>query len=385
MKVPRRAPSILLLSLLSLGPASCEGTKAAAQRESGAELAVPSSRDSLQLFLSGIPDLLERTRVPGISLAIIRDWGLEWSGSFGVVSASTGQAVTETTLFEAASLSKALCAYATLRMVDRGELQLDDPLVGYIPDSVLAREFLGEGFDDPRIREITARMVLTHSSGFPNWRGDGPLRFIHPPGQRFSYSGEGFIFLQNVLEELCQCDYADLMDREILHPLHMADSDFRWLPEYQDRIAQRHDEAGEVARQPAPREVHAAGTLLTTAEDYGRFLLALMEGTGLSSAAEEEFFRTQFRFPGRHGSEISWGLSVGLNENEGARAFWHHGDNRTAKAFFLAMPERGAAVVYFANGENGLAFVEEIVQGALGSDDPVQPFRAWTHYPRMGG
>ena len=175
------------------------------------------------------------------------------------------------------------------------------------------------------------------------------------------------------------------MDREVFHPLDMVNSDFRWLPEYQDRIARRHDEAGVMARQPTPREVHAAGTLLTTAEDYGRFLLALMGGIGLSSAAEEEFIQTQFRFPGRHGSEISWGLSVGLDESEGAKAFWHHGDNRTTKAFFLAMPERGAAVVYFANGENGLGFVEEIVRGALGSNDPVESFRNWTNYPRIRG
>jgi CubicO group peptidase (beta-lactamase class C family) len=333
-------------------------------------------------LLDQIPSLLRRARVPGLSLAVIRGGEIQWSGGFGIRDSEAGDSVDASTLFEAASLSKALCAYAALRMLDRGALELDRPLVDYL-DTAGLRAFIGDEFQDSRIESITARMVLTHSSGLPNWRRNEPLRILDDPGRNFSYSGEGFVFLQTVLEEICQCTYADLMDREVLGPLEMRNSDFRWVADFENRIASRHDDRGQVVDRAWPVRVHAAGTLLTTAEDYGRFLIAVMAGTGLEPESQKEMTGVQFRFPGRDGSTISWGLGVGVDGPPDPVAVWHHGDNRTAMAFVLGLPETGDGVVYFANGENGLGFLEEIVGGALGTTDPVQSFRHWTNYPRI--
>src|SRR4030095_1153264 len=125
----------------------------------------------------------------------IRDGKIIWNHAFGVKNASTREPVDDNTVFEAASLSKPVMAYAALKLVDAGKLDLDKPLAQYLEKPYL------EG--DDRLNLITARRVLTHTTGFPNWRQQGqPLKIVFPPGERFSYSGEGFVYLQKVIERL---------------------------------------------------------------------------------------------------------------------------------------------------------------------------------------
>src|SRR5205085_228501 len=106
----------------------------------------------------------------------------------------TKEPVNTETIFEAASLSKPVSAYAALKLCDKGLLKLDEPLSNYLPEPYIA--------DDPRIKLVTMRHVLTHTPGFPNWRRNATLNFINNPGEKFSYSGEGFVYLQAVVEHI---------------------------------------------------------------------------------------------------------------------------------------------------------------------------------------
>ena len=130
--------------------------------------------------------------VPGVSLAPIRDDAIAWRKAFGVKDASTKQPVDTETIFEAASMSKPVFAYVVLKLCEKKVLELDAPLVTYG-----AQPFL-EG--DPRVKLITARHVLSHSTGFQDWRSDSdPLRIHFTPGSQYQYSGEGFAWLQSVV------------------------------------------------------------------------------------------------------------------------------------------------------------------------------------------
>jgi CubicO group peptidase (beta-lactamase class C family) len=141
-----------------------------------------------------IPDLMNRATVPGLSIALIEEDKVAWLGSFGARNAKTGEKVDERTVFQAASLSKAVFAYAVMKLADQGKLDLETPLSQYLP---------GYLENDDRINRITARHVLTHRTGFPNWRSGGkPLTIQFTPGERFSYSGEGFVYLQRVVEKI---------------------------------------------------------------------------------------------------------------------------------------------------------------------------------------
>ncbi len=106
-----------------------------------------------------VPRLMKDADVPGLSLAVVRDGQVVYRRVFGVRDAGTGAPVDDDTVFEAASLSKPVFAYTVLKLVDVGQLDLDAPLAKYLP---------GDYAEDPRLRSITARRALSHTTGFPN-------------------------------------------------------------------------------------------------------------------------------------------------------------------------------------------------------------------------
>src|SRR5262245_54082163 len=142
-----------------------------------------------------IPPRMEEAKVPGLSIAIIKDGKLFWRGAFGVKESGSKELVDNDTLFEAASVSKTVFAYAVMKLCEKGVMNLDTPLTKYTTERFL------EG--DPRLDLITARHVLSHRTGFQNWRSkEKPLQIRFTPGERFSYSGEGYFYLQSVVTHL---------------------------------------------------------------------------------------------------------------------------------------------------------------------------------------
>ncbi|MCH8963181.1 MAG: beta-lactamase family protein, partial [Bacteroidetes bacterium] len=164
-----------------------------------------------------MPRLLEQGNVPGLSIAVIRNGELFWSGAFGVKSLETKEPVDTQTIFEAASLSKPVFAYAVLRLAERGEIDLDTPLADHLPYERLEHE--------ARYRQITARIVMSHSTGLPNWGGDR-LHLNFDPGTAFNYSGEGFVYLQKTIEHLTGLTLDEVARREVFEPLGMTRSSY---------------------------------------------------------------------------------------------------------------------------------------------------------------
>jgi hypothetical protein len=156
-------------------------------------LAGPGANDQQSTILQlerDVPELMKKSNVPGVSIALIQRGKTIWVHGFGVKKAGTSQPVTGETVFEAASLSKPVFAYGVLKLVDQGKLGLDVPLTTYLPKPYIP--------GDQRLAKITARIVLSHRTGFPNWRDGDSLPLYFTPGERFSYSGEGYIYLQRV-------------------------------------------------------------------------------------------------------------------------------------------------------------------------------------------
>jgi CubicO group peptidase (beta-lactamase class C family) len=141
-----------------------------------------------------IPELMKKAGVPGLAIAVIRGGKTTWLHGFGMKEVKTGQPLTGETVFEAASLSKPVFTYGVLKLVEQGKLGLDVPLTTYLPKPFVA--------GDERLAKITARIVLSHRTGFPNWPADdGSVSIYFTPGERFSYSGQGYIYLQRVVEQ----------------------------------------------------------------------------------------------------------------------------------------------------------------------------------------
>jgi CubicO group peptidase (beta-lactamase class C family) len=347
----------------------------------------PSTKQATANLERDIVKLMDSADVPGISVALIRSGKLVWSREFGVASADTKKPVSKEMVFEAASLSKPVFAYAVLKLVDQGKLNLDSPL----------NKYLGNNYDvvgDDRINFITARHVLSHTSGFPNWRPQNSktLPILFTPGEKFSYSGEGMVYLSKVVEKITSMPFEDFMQRYALEPLGMKASSYIWQDRYDSLKVYRHDMLGKQSGRNQPPGGHtgavretgnAAASLVTNAPDYAKFVIAVLNGTGLKKSTWEMMLTPQIRVDEKY-PQVAWGLGLGLETMKEGNYFWHWGDNGDAKAYVTAfMPEKDA-VVYFANGSNGLSFTKEILEDAIGGEHPALAHLDYDRYDSYG-
>ncbi len=334
-----------------------------------------------------LPPLMKEADVPGLSIAVVREGKLVWQRGFGVMNAKTNEPVTNATVFEAASLSKPVFAYAVMKLVDAGKFDLDKPLNQYLPGHY-------DVADDARLSEITARRVLSHTTGFPNWR-NGELKIYLQPGTRFSYSGEGFVYLAKVIEHVTGEQFNDFMQRMVFTPLGMTSSSYGWRDDYDQRKTVSHNARGEVVRQNKlpPNTANAASSLHTTAQDFGRFVAALLNGTGLKPETRKLMLTPQtqvmaggaislYRPNPQPVPDVAWGLGVGLQTTPAGAgkdglSFWHWGDNGNAKAYFVAFDQPKLGVVFFANSAKGLSCARAIVEQAVGG---AHPALSWLNY-----
>jgi CubicO group peptidase (beta-lactamase class C family) len=312
---------------------------------------------------AAIPALMEAGEIPGLSAALVRDGRLVWSGAFGVQDTETGEPVTSRSIFQAASLSKQFFAYTALRLADRGVFDLDTPLADYLPYERLA--------DEERYPRITGRMVLSHSTGLPNWGGER-LELGFDPGTDWQYSGEGYVYLQKTLEHLTGEGLDALVQREVLQPMGLDDSWMAWRDDFEGRATAAHDGWGNSSGVNRGDQVNAAWSLLTTGEDYARFLIGLMQGHGLQPGTLSQSLDRQIQVSSERvetEERLYWGLGWGLQYGNGGRAIWQWGHNNGFRAYLLAYPDRRDAFVYFTNSDNGLSIARALlalVEGAAG-------------------
>ena len=321
------------------------------------------------------PQYLKKAYVPGMSMAVIKNGEIFWTGSFGVKSSKTGEAVTDDTIFEAASLSKPVVAYAVLKLVDAGKFDLDVPL----------NRYLGNNYDvgdDPRLNQITARKVLSHTSGFPNWRPrrSKTLKINFTPGEKFSYSGEGFVYLAKIVEKLTGKDLNTFIRETVLKPLKMNKSSFDWEPEFFKAKGFIHDGFGTPRGQNAERGVNAAASLHTTASDYARFVAAVLKGKGLKKSTRNLMVTPVVSVDSKESPNVSWGLGWGLEKTPEGRTFFHWGDNGFSKAYVVANDKTKDAVMFFTNGSNGLSFLSEILEYGIGGSHPSVKWIGYGRY-----
>jgi CubicO group peptidase (beta-lactamase class C family) len=268
-------------------------------------------------------------------------------------------------VFQAASLSKPVFAYAVLKLVEQGKLSLDAPVVSYLPGGYQRRfDAFGPASDtktelvsDARLASVTVRMALNHSSGLPNW-SRGPIKFTAEPGAGWHYSGEAYVLLQRALEAVTGRSLDRHMAEQVFKPLGMNNSSFIWEDRFEAALLPGTTAGTAMPARPLRMPV-AAATLYTTAQDYGRFLAAVLGDQRLLGLITESSVSVDPRL------QLSWGNGWGI-ERVGARSYlWQWGNNPGYRAFAMADPATGSGFVLLTNSDRGLALSEPIANAVL--------------------
>jgi CubicO group peptidase (beta-lactamase class C family) len=317
-----------------------------------------------------VPLLMEKSGVPGLQMALVREGRIIWDKGFGVKNTVTKEPVTGETVFEAASLTKPFFAYVVMKLVEEKVLDLDTPLISYLPREKFENE-LGHSLDEPDfhkdwLEKITVRHVLSHSSGMPHGEGGKPYPLLFAPGTRYSYSADGYYFLQLAVENLKGEKLETIMKKYALDPLGMKNSSMIWREEYEKTSANGHGYFGSPVDFRKRRQANAAASLYTTAADYARFVCAVLEGKGLKKETLEKMLTPQIPVDEQKG--LSWTLGFGRQEDENGPALWQWGDFGISRNYMIAYPQQKIALVYLANSSYGLSICTDLVTHGIGGN-----------------
>jgi CubicO group peptidase (beta-lactamase class C family) len=333
---------------------------------------------------AGIPQWLRETKMPAVSIAIIRDGRLAWQRAFGIKDTGTNEPVDVNTAFAACSDTKPLFAYGVLKLCEKGVLDLDTPLTKYTTRRITA---------DPRIERITTRHVLNHTTGFPNWRQGKDLPIEFDPGSRNQYSGEGFSYLQSVVEEITHKSFVDFMHDDVLKPLGMTASRVTYEEgtDYARQVARRHDQNGKrIPDNPVTPQKRAEGIarygaaamLMTTPTDYATFLLEFLDPKPADAFRLNDASRAEMLRPQVKKTDTTWeGLAWHLEQIDGIPLlFSHAGQDAGYYCLCAASTERRSGLMIMLNGDSYVPMLMKMLANPSGPQ--LAPEHIWSDFAK---
>lgn len=326
-----------------------------------------------------LPERMEYYNVPGVSIAVINDGHLEWAKGYGIADRGTERQVDESTLFQAASISKPVTSVAAMRLVELGKLDLDSDSNQFltswkVPDNEFTKR-----------RKVTLRRLLSHSAGLPEEAGPGygkaeiiptllqvldgtgpsktaPVRVETIPGTEWKYSNGGYCVVQMMMIDRLGKSFPDIMKELVLAPAGMMSSTFeQQLPEeLLDRAATGYRSTGEAleGKWYTYPEMASAG-LWTTPSDLCRFTITVLssfagiEGALLNQSTAREMLTVQ---------KGSYGLGFRLDDEGEDFSFSHGGGSSGYRCYLLAYPLRNQAAVIMTNSDSGDGLYYEILR-----------------------
>lgn len=386
----KRLVPAILIALACAAPVAAQGT--IFHRADGRALS-PDRIDT------EVESLMARARTPGLGLALIENGQVVYVHAYGVRDISTGAPLGRDTVMYGASLTKAAFAYMCLQLVDEGRLDLDRPIADYLPKPLTDYEDYADLAADSRWRKFTPRMLLSHTSGMPNFRwlnADEKLDIKFEPGSRYAYSGEGINLMQFVLEEGLRLDVGAEMQRRVFDRFGMTRTSMTWRDDFASNMASGHDEDGKPVGHNARRNVRAAGSMDTTLEDYARFLAGVARGDGLSRSARRELLGEQIRIVSAHQfpSEdptnavgdansrirLAYGLGWGRWRSPFGTAWFKEGNGSGATNYAICLERGRRCMLLLTNSARGQRLFCALTAALLG---PVDMPCEWNGYPRQ--
>lgn len=334
-------------------------------------------------YKKDILDIIVKAEIPLIQLESNFNgeklsYQIENPNFYDSVKITTGQATPQPAIFQAASLSKVVFSYIVMKMYDRGEIDLDTPICNYTD--------IDRFEDKGEAAKLTARMVLTHRTGLPNWSSSpsgqewptSPITFKFPVDSCYGYSGEGFAYLQRAVEKIRGKKIDDVAKEEVFEPLGMQYTSYEWQPMFDTLTVDGYNKDGENRGKGRHPRANVGYTLRTCAADYAKFLQAILDGTGLSKETKELWQTPSnekaIRYAGNHrecDNSIAWALGMGTEDNaEFGKVLWHWGDNGSFKALFIVIPSVDGYLAYFTNSNHGHDIINDLTAFVIKNKAP---------------
>ena len=290
--------------------------------------------------------------VPGYSMALIRDGELVFHRAAGQSNHFTGKPVDERTLFEAASVTKVVFAFAVNRLAEKGEIDLDKPLSETL-------EFVE--MSDPRVKKVTARHCLNHSSGLPNWFNLGE-KMLFEPGEKFGYSGAAMEYLGRVVAHTQNKPLEEVVLDEVCRPLGFTESVFFSDCEELRAVAS----FGHLNKMPQAHDNHTdigvASSMFAESKAFSKFMIALMNRKVLSPETYEQMFKLSMPSESDDQEEYSQGFGLGfqVEESKHGKIIKHGGNNGDFQCLFEIYDKSNDGFVIFTNADTGGDFIAAV-------------------------
>ena len=343
-----------------------------------------------------IAKLMEAAHVTGAGIAIFQNGKMTYLKAYGHRDVEKGLPLTPDTVMTAASLSKAAFATMVMRLVQDGALDLDKPIYQYLPKPLPEYPRYADLQGDNRYKKLTLRVLLSHTSGFPNWRAfedDHKLKIHFEPGARYAYSGEGIDLAQLVVETATGKSLTVLLDDNLLQPLHITRTSMVWEPRFESDFANGYDEYGRSLGPERRSSPDAAGSMQTTLRDYATFLSALMQGEILTTRTMGKMFSPQVSIHSAHqfpslttdtttaydSIRLRYGLGWGLYSSPYGKAFFKEGHDEGWRHLALCF-SNGSGILIMTNSSNGEGIFKPLIDSILGPTSFPFGWEGYTPY-----
>lgn len=361
--------------------------------------------DTLELN-ERIQSLVDSAHVMGIAISILNYNKIVYKKSFGYADYDKGTSLQINHSFYGASLSKAVFGYLVANLAYEGVIDLDKPLQQYLdfPLTELKSHDKWRGFqdlkDDKRYEQITARMCMSHTTGFQNWRwidrpgsakNDKKLKIFFDPGTQYFYSGEGIMLLQYVLEHITKKGLEELAQEKVFGPLQMHNTSYVWQERFKERFCNGHTVHQKVIKKEEREKAQAAGSMETNLIDYSLFLKHISQLYRSNSEITRIMFQPNFRIRtraqfgplsleqtnGNDDIKLGYGLGWGLLQSPFGLAAFKEGHGDGFQHYTILFPEREIGIVILSNSDNAEGIFKELLDITI--RDTFTPWK-WENY-----
>jgi CubicO group peptidase (beta-lactamase class C family) len=353
-----------------------------------------------------IKTLMDSADITGMAISVINDNQIIYRKAFGYASFDKKTSLQINTSFYGASLSKAVFGYLVASLANDGIIDLDKPLQQYLDIPIPEVKFKNEwrGFqdlkNDKRYEAITARMCLSHTTGFQNWRwiprpndpeNKNKLKIYFDPGTQYFYSGEGIMLLQYVVERLTGKDLEELANEKIFKPLQMRNTSYLWQERFEGNFCYGHNTRQEIIEKDKRDEAQAAGSIETNLIDYSIFIKHILRLNKENSAITNMMFKPNFRIRTKaqfgplsleqsnenDAIQLSYGLGWGLLQSSFGLGAFKEGHGEGFQHYTIVFPEKEIGIVILSNSDNAESIFKELLEITIA--DIFTPWE-WENY-----